>query len=392
MATLGASVGMVTTTGEDKFYGFDLTTGKQIWTKKVDYPLMGAIYCYSGDGKWMSFDSATRKEHCYNINTGDELWVSDPIGPYPWGAQAICRAVDSTGFYIGDYAVLTKLDLNTGKTLWVYGPIETTQTVFNSYAFYSSPAVVGGKIYLATTEHTPTQPRIKGNMMIAVDTTTGKEVWRMNGAYQNMAAAEGIVLGSAENDGMLYAWGKGETATTVASSSAQVSKGGAVGITGTVMDMSPAQPDTPAVSSASMTNWMNYLHEQMPLAAAPTGVPVTLTATAQDGTTVTIGTATSNSKGIFGIMWTPPSTGIYTVTASFAGDESYWSSDASTALTVVAAAASPSVTASATVSPSVAPPPSTEAAPSMTLYIALAGIVVAIIAIAGAALFMKRRK
>jgi hypothetical protein len=73
MATLGASVGMVTTTGEDKFYGFDLTTGQQLWVKQVDYPLMGAIYCYTANGKWLSFDSVTRREHCYDINTGNEL-------------------------------------------------------------------------------------------------------------------------------------------------------------------------------------------------------------------------------------------------------------------------------------------------------------------------------
>jgi outer membrane protein assembly factor BamB len=285
--------------------------------------------------------------------------------------------------------MLTALDQNTGATLWTFGPLPTTQTVFNAYAFYGSPAVAGGKLYICTTEHTPTQPRIKGNLFYCIDTTTGKEVWHMLGAINSVVVAEGYILGTNENDGLLYAYGKGQTETTVATSQTQISKGQSVGITGTVLDLSPAQPSTPCVSSASMSDWMNYQHMQVPLASEPTGVQVTLTATKSDGTTINIGTATSNSKGIFGIMWTPPDTGIYTVTAKFTGDDSYWSSEASTAQTVVATSASQAPTT--TVSPSVAPPPSSEA-PSMTLYIALAGVAVAIIIIAAVALVIKRRK
>jgi hypothetical protein len=166
-----------------------------------------------------------------------------------------------------------------------------------------------------------------------------------------------------------------------------------------------------------MTPWMNYLHAQASMPTDVKGVPVTLTATAPDGTCITIGETTSDGYGNFAYLWAPPNTGIYMVQATFAGSTSYWSSTAETQVGVVASVASPSVTgpaqtesptqtstptqsaspsastsaSSSASSPSVAPPPSTEAAPSMTLYIAIAAAVI-VIAVAAVALVIRKRK
>ena len=43
------------------------------------------------------------------------------------------------------------------------------------------------------------------------------------------------------------------------------SSGTTVMLRGTVIDMSPAQPGTPAISDESMDTWMDYLQLQMPI-------------------------------------------------------------------------------------------------------------------------------
>jgi hypothetical protein len=78
---------------------------------------------------------------------------------------------------------------------------------------------------------------------------------------------------------------------------------------------------------------MEYLHMQKPMPTSVTGVPVQLLAVKADGSMVEIGTVTSDTGG-FRYAWTPPDEGVYTITASFAGDESYGSSYATTGLSV----------------------------------------------------------
>jgi hypothetical protein len=141
-------------------------------------------------------------------------------------------------------------------------------------------------------------------------------------------------------DGTMYVFGKGLSATTVTAPNVVVSKGSGVVIQGTVLDQSPAQPNTPCVTAASMQTQMEYLHLQQPIDGlwnnlTITGVPVTLTAIASDGSVIDIGTITTNGYyGTFGYTWVPPSEGQYTVVATFAGDDSYGSSAASTAVAV----------------------------------------------------------
>jgi hypothetical protein len=115
-------------------------------------------------------------------------------------------------------------------------------------------------------------------------------------------------------------------------------------ITGTVLDLSPAQEGTPCVSADSMATQMEYLHMQQPIDGVGgdkviTGVPVTLSAIAEDGTSIDIGTTTTEGYyGTFGISWTPTAEGDYKIIANFAGDDSYGSSGAATYVTVGPAA------------------------------------------------------
>ncbi len=121
---------------------------------------------------------------------------------------------------------------------------------------------------------------------------------------------------------------------------------------------------------------MEYIHYSLPVDGiwhneTITGVPVVLTAMAADGTVTDLGTTTTNGYyGDFGYTWTPPNEGQYRVIASFAGDESYGSSAASTTLSV-----GPAATSAPTQSPSTAS--QVDYMPTLTGI--LAAVVVAII-------------
>jgi len=148
------------------------------------------------------------------------------------------------------------------------------------------------------------------------------------------AIADGYLTASNEYDGYMYVFGIGPSATTVTAPQTVVPKGTKVMITGTVTDQSPGQKDTPCISDADMTVWMEYLHMQKPIPGEATGVPVTLYAVDQKGDYLTIGTATSDIGGNYGIIWEPPTEGQYTIMATFDGTNSYGSSYATTKLGV----------------------------------------------------------
>jgi hypothetical protein len=95
---------------------------------------------------------------------------------------------------------------------------------------------------------------------------------------------------------------------------------------------------------------MEYLHKQMPIDGlwhneTVTGVPVKLLAIDSSGNTIDLGTVTSDMSGKYQLAWTPQKEGLYKITATFAGDDSYGSSWDETGLTVSqAAVASPTAT------------------------------------------------
>jgi hypothetical protein len=196
--------------------------------------------------------------------------------------------------------------------------------------------------------------------------------------------ADGYLSASDRNDGFMYVFGKGKSATTVTAPQTAVAKGTAVLISGTVLDQSPAQPGTPAVPKESMATQMEYLHMQKPINGVEhnltiNGVPVTLTAIGSDGTVTSIGTAMTNGYyGTFSQEWTPPKEDKYAIIASFAGDDSYGSSSGGTGLLVGPA-------------PETIQPAETPVIPDYTMAIVGAAIAV-IIAVAVATVLILRKK
>jgi len=203
--------------------------------------------------------------------------------------------------------------------------------------------MVGGNIY-AYAGYSPIyelNPIPRNAMLVCVNATTGDITYTLNGGVYPYAAAGGYIIGQGRYDGNLYGMGKGQTSTSIAAPLTGITAGTAVTIQGNVLDQSPAQPDTPAVADSAMSEWMDYLHMQnSTLLNNPPkepGVPVTLTAVDPNGNTITIATVTTDSAGTYGYSFVPTNPGMYTITATFAGSNSYWPSTSETKLTVIAA-------------------------------------------------------
>jgi hypothetical protein len=133
-----------------------------------------------------------------------------------------------------------------------------------------------------------------------------------------------------------------------------------------------------------MSTQMEYLHIQHPIDGiyhniTMTGVEVALTAIDENNGYIDIGKATTSAfYGTFEMPWTPPNEDTYRIIASFAGDDSYGSSAASTAVSVGPAPAE--ITIPAQITP-----------PDYTMTI-LAGVVAVIIAVAIVGILLYRKK
>jgi hypothetical protein len=414
------SVLCVHSVGEDLYYGYNMNTGAMVYKKSCGFPEMNAGYWSAHGTLTFAWNSQTMTLTAIDVKTGNIQWTSEVAGNYPWGSNTGIYSADMTNVYILSFdGHCYAVDLKSGKINWSFFVGNTTETVFGNWACRLNVKIADGKCYFFTSEHSPTQPRIRGNKLFCVNTTNGAGIWNISSAISPGAISSGYMFGGCEDDGCLYCFGKGQSATTIRVQNDVIAKGASVLIQGTVMDMSPAQPNTPAIADQDQGPWMSYLHLQQPMPTNVHGVPVMLTATAPDGSAINIGSTTSDGYGNFYYDWTPPNTGIYKVQATFAGSESYSSSTAEAAVSVKAstptasvnpsqpnAPSSPSSTTSpsvanpsspatsppsASTSPSVAPPPSSEAAPSMTLYIAIVAAI-AVIAVVAALVAFKLRK
>ena len=377
-----------------RIIGTSMLTGQVLWNITTDSPFGGF---YSGstacadhgkyavrlnDGLW----------HCWDLNSGKQLWTSE-LSSWPWGTFGIYGVSSYGGLLIyPQYDGVVAYNWTNGKIAWQYRyeaeyPYET---VFGSdYPFYDSAIVIAdGKLYTSNTEHSPSNPITRGQKLHCINVTTGEGIWNITGSMSAAAVADGYLTASNRYDGYMYVLGKGTSTTTVTSPDIAAPKGTSIVIKGTVLDQSPAQPETPCVSKESMATQMEYLHMQHPIDGLDhnltmTGVPVTLTAIDSNGNVIDIGTATTNAYyGTFSYEWTPPNEGKYTITASFSGDDSYGSSSAGTDLSVGPASAASTTSA----------PVQAAADYSMTIIGVGIGIAIVVVITGAAIVFLLRKR
>ena len=315
----------------------------------------------------------------YSLSTGNLLW-----GPTPAHAPFDMYGMGGTIAYgklysIGYAGILDCYDIKTGKVLWE----STTNSggLEGPYPYWplgsgAGVTIAGGVVYLTTSEHSYTEPLYTGWRTYAFDANTGQRLWDIHGCGSTPIAADGYVLTLNNYDNQIYCFGKGQTATEVSASPSVVGSGGSVLIQGRIKDLSPAVQNNPAVvPDQYMGAWMEYLVEQQALPALPAGgvgVPVTLTATKSDGTTISLGTVNADCEGNFNYVWSPPSNDVFEIAAVFGGTNSYFTSYGSTSVAAVAAGSTGGT------------------ADSLGMYIIVATIVI-IIAIAIAVLLLRKR-
>jgi hypothetical protein len=344
----------------------------------------------------------------YDVFTGAQIW--GPTTPYEsaWGMyQPYADTSYGYGmFFAGGYdGTVHAFDMKTGDNLWnYYCGSSGFETPYGSYPFKDNALTVAdGKVFAATNEHSPNTPFFHGWRLHAIDVTTGKAAW--NVSYMGLAPiiADGRALALNYFDNRLYCFSTGPSATTVTASPKVIAKGGSILIEGSVTDQSPGAKGTPAIADESMSAWMEYLYEQREIPGNAKGVPVQLTAVESSGTSVDLGTVTSDMGGQFSVVWTPPAEGKYTIFATFSGTISYGASFAETAAAVTAAPA-PSPTQTPvpstpppTVAPTTAPPTETptpvvppQETPNTVLYVGVATVII-VAALAAVALALRKR-
>jgi hypothetical protein len=348
------------------------TLGQVLWTKS--YPQAPGnnsrqLSAWDPDGAVFTFDDKEDMSHYgYSLNDGSYLW--GPSFTYndssnDWNFLALGQTLMAYGkiYWTGYSGILYCFDEQTGNILWTYGNGGEGNSTFSGlatpYGHYPTfiSVVADGKIFLASTEHSPNSPIYKGEQMRAINATDGKEIWTIsndgNQMYGGIApVADGYLTMLNTYDCRIYAIGKGPSALTISAPDLAASFGQAVVIRGTITDIAAGTSQNeqaarfpngvPAVSDASMSKWMEYVYMQKPRPTDTTGVPVSIDVVDANGNYRNIGVATSDANGVFSYTWTPDIEGSYTVIATFKGSESYFPSHAETSFAVMGATPTPS--------------------------------------------------
>jgi outer membrane protein assembly factor BamB len=345
--------------------GINIKTGQVMWNvttlKKGDgsESFFSTADCETDNGVFIA-RGMEGEIMAWDLYSGQLKWSTKL--PYPWGEFGPYQVATGYGLYItGTYNGVFGINETNGNIEWnfhAYTPyqFETPyQTGIGSaeYAFHVGVLIADKKVYISAAEHTPSEPLTRGLKLYCLNVLTGEQLWNVSGSQVDQsraftgAIAEGYLVFGSEYDAVMYVFGKGKSATTVTAPDTVIPKGNGVVIKGTVLDLSPAQPNTPCVSKESMTTQIEYLNMQYPIDGVGhniqmTGVPVTLTAIDSNNNPTNIGTVTTSAYyGTFEMAWTPPAEGTYKIIASFVGDDSYGSSGAATAVSVGPAIATP---------------------------------------------------
>lgn len=328
---------------------FDYNTGAFLWKNNqtvfdIDVQIEGIAT--SPSGPILKDDGASGNYVAYDVKTGKEIWRAS-TGEAPWGMLPAYTFVYHNGVhFMGSYdGHVYAYNNKDGKLVWQSDYLgEEFESVYNNQPFNGRSAGADGKLYYSTDTTYRAMPRTRFHVTVCINETTGKFLWKLPIAIQPTAIADGYLVGRDGDNGMQYVVGKGQTATTVtASPKVGINKFGVL-IEGTIQDMSPGKPNTPAVADENMAEWMSYLYGQnatlINSPPSPKGVPVRLYAIGSDGSVTEIGRTTSDSSGKYALAWTPTKADTYRITSTFDGSESYFGSWDETSLLIAESAAS----------------------------------------------------
>jgi hypothetical protein len=379
------------TVASDSSNGYQITLGVDALTGAVLWgPLNQTLPLYHDmafiatlQGVYVLHDKDVNQAYGYSLLNGALLWGPVTLPGNAWSHLARAGMIAYGRVYIHDYGgYVNALDLQTGKIDWTFTPVSAGyNTPFGIYELWTQTpfGICDGMLFYAQGKmYDP--PMSPGCQELALNATDGTVVWSIlayNVKYPP-AFADGYMVDWNCYDKQMYTFGKGQTATTVDAPMNAVTEGSSLVIRGMVTDQSPGAKDTtrtadfpdgvPAVSDASMRDWMAYVYCQQAKPTNAIGVPVSIDVIDSNNNYRNIGTTTTDASGFYSFQWTPDISGKYTVIATFAGSQSYWGSSSETSFAVKSA---PAATAAPTPTP---------ASIADTYFVpAVAGIIIAII-------------
>jgi outer membrane protein assembly factor BamB len=389
--------------------GYSLTTGQQLWiTNRTEVPYSRITMGPANSGVYTEIATSTGGMVGYSITTGAQIW-SKTLATTSGGAP---NAYDSSGGYYTQVANGTLFinalggdiwayDIKTGNMLWytntntLQGPAGTATPygIWPIWSFNNPGAIADGVLFLAE-GHEYSPPMFNGARQLAINTTNGQPVWSIKGFDVNggTAVADGITVVHNGYDNQLYAYGMGPSKTTVTAPASGVTTAAPVTISGSVTDISAGALQQavaanfpnglPCMSDASMTQWMESVYMQQPMPANATGVPVTISVTDANGNNRVIGSTITNANGFFSFNWIPDIPGGFTITATFAGTQSYYGSSANSAFYA---------SSIATTAPTSAPIAGYATTNDLMLGIAVIAVIIIIIGVVLAILLLRKR-
>jgi hypothetical protein len=380
--------------------------GSIIWMKTYDPPAGNLTVSFHGvDWQTRTFVMGyieTINKVGYSLTTGEQLWgPTEPMVAleyYERGYGIAGALAYGNAYFDGMGGVCYCYDCLTGELEWTYGnggegnSTYSLDSPYGEYPTYVGPISGNGVLYLMSNEHTVTNPIYKGAQVRALNATTGKEIWTLScyGSMVTPILADGFATFFNGYDSQIYTVGRGPSATTVTASPKVSAHSDSVLVEGSVIDTAAGTKQeeqaarfpngVPAISDASMTDWMGYVYQQKPLPADAVGVNVTISVLDPNNNYYEVATATSDKNGFYSATFVPQVPGKYTIIATFAGTNGYWPSQAETAINVEEAPVT-------TVQPT---PPSSSIA-DLYLVPGIVGIIIAI-AVVGAVLVLMLRK
>jgi hypothetical protein len=345
--------------------------GTQLWTTSFTPPLgsqadnvtISLTGVYPEDGVICFSNSNILKRWGYSLKTGEKLWEWKNPNEFAYYGMST-NVYQGILYSYGYYGQINALNITTGVPLWTYNATSVGfESPYGGLYPIGIEMICDGKLYTASSEHSPTQPLWRGPNLRCINATTGEDIWnilfwgaKMSPTESDIVMADGIIVGLNYHDMSIYAFGMGPSATTVSAPQTAPALGSTVTITGTVTDQSAygrrntnggldfSLKDTPAISDADQSAWMEYMFMQQPKPTNAKGVEVTLNAIDPNNNFVNIGTTTSDSSGNYGFSWKPEVPGTYQIIATFAGSKAYGPSESTTYMTVGEAAETPQIT------------------------------------------------
>ncbi|MCW4045828.1 MAG: PQQ-binding-like beta-propeller repeat protein, partial [Candidatus Bathyarchaeota archaeon] len=277
------------------------------------------------NGMFYFTETKTRRRWGYSLATGQQIWES-PSEPQ-FNFYGMSNFIYQGKYFgLGYSGVLIAYNATTGKIIYNWtAPDEGLGETWYPNTPLSMGVIADGKIYLYSTEHSPTMPLRRDANIWCLDAETGTLLWKIQAWPSALRIADGRLVYFDIFDNQIYCLGKGQSATTVSAPQTFITQGQSVMITGTVTDQSPSGrhnaagsldftlKGTPAISDEDMEAWMEYLFQQRPIPANAKGVDVTLDTIDPNGNFIHIGTVTSDVTGTYGCLFTPEVPGTYKI-------------------------------------------------------------------------------